>query len=131
MDTTAIAISVGIPCLGLFFALLHVIICMHSSWDVKHVEWALLDERTADKLYMLFLNKRLDQIAAQRQGLAKFLRTSKYLAARAGLEARDNINVIEALRDLENLSYRKRVTTKSENRKRAITLPYYTMPVSA
>jgi hypothetical protein len=125
MDTTALAISIGLPCLGLFFALLAVVIMVASDWSTTHVEWVLIDEAMSDRLYTAFLAKRLEQIPREIVAWNKALRVNKYLARKAGVDAREGFEVIQGLRALENMSYRKKVQDRRDAKKRAITLPYY------
>lgn len=125
MDTTAVALSVGIPCLSIALTLAYValyILYESAYGHNREVAKALSDERIRDRLVLAFLETRIKQCVAQivhtKIEISRNL-ASSVACRRAIVEHRI---MIAALNDLGKLSYHKR--------KRVHTLPYHS-PVRA
>jgi hypothetical protein len=128
MDPIAIAISLGIPCLALAIMFAYIAVMLELDRSNYGIDRALVDERTADQLARMFVEKRIQQCVAQIVHTS--MRISQEQAAivanrRAIVEHRV---MIAALNDLGKLQYRqpkprKRVPTLSYHK--AVTLPYH------
>jgi hypothetical protein len=129
MDATAIALSLGLPCLALSLMFAYIAFRLELDTSSVGLEKALSDERIADRLVGTFLDTRVKQCKARILQIDEKISQQRIASQFARQAIVEHRVIIATLNDLTRCKYRQRRPAKRTptlSYYKPVTLPYHT-----